>query len=126
MRVRTAFLAPMVVAVALVSAACGSDDSDSGAPDSSQRQAYLSAVKLSGVKFADDDEAVSVGQKICEDLENGTSVSDAAKGVSQAANSGQGAAVVGAAMGSFCPGAAGDMMPKSSDLPTMPSIDLPG
>ncbi|MCF8606551.1 DUF732 domain-containing protein [Gordonia sp. HY442] len=126
MRLRTAFVAPMIVAVALVSGACGSDDSNSDSPDSSHRQAYLSAVKVTGVKFADDDEAVSVGQKICKDLENGTSVSDAAKGVSQAANSGQGAAVVGAAMGSFCPGAAKDMMPDKSDLPTMPSVDLPG
>ncbi|WOC12823.1 DUF732 domain-containing protein [Gordonia sp. MP11Mi] len=122
MRLRIVLVAPLVAGIALLSVACGSD-SDT---NSTRRQAYLSAVKLSGVTFADDDQAISVGRKICEDVKSGTSVSDAAKSVSQASNIGQGTAVVGAAIGSLCPGAASKMLPDSSDLPTMPSIDLPG
>lgn len=127
MRSKAAFVAPVIIAVAIVSSACGSgSDSDSGSPSDAQRNAYLAAVKVSGVKFADDDEAIKVGQQICDDVADGTSVADAAKNVEQASNSGQSAAVVGAAIGSLCPGHAGDLLPDKSDLPTMPSIDLPG
>lgn len=122
MRTRTLLVAPLITGVALLAAACGSDSES----DSTQRQAYLSAVKLSGVTFADDDEAISVGQKVCADVEGGTSVVDAAKNVSQADNVVQGSAVVSAAISALCPGAASEMLPDSSDLPTLPSIDLPG
>ncbi len=121
MRARLLLLAPVVAGVALVGA-CSSDDGS--APSSTERNAYLTAIKAANVSFADDDAAVAAGEKACDELRSGTSVADVAKNV-EGQDAAKGTVVVGAATGSFCRDMIGKQlpsMPKMSDLPSLPNL----
>lgn len=103
MRFRILLAAPLIAGVALLSACGGSDNSSSDASDASTKT-YLQLVKATGGSFATDDDAIAAGKQVCSDFESGKSMLEITAGLeSKAGGKAQAAAVVGAAVGTFCP-----------------------
>ncbi|ALG83685.1 DUF732 domain-containing protein [Gordonia phthalatica] len=104
MKFRVLLAAPLIAGVALLSACGGSDDSGSADKSDAATQTYLKVVNSSGTSFANDDDAVDAGKKVCSDLKSGTSMLDVTKDLeSKAGGQQQAMMVASAAIGAFCP-----------------------
>lgn len=123
MKTRHLLFAPLIAALALLTA-CG-DDSSAG--DDAHTKAYLKVVNGVGAGFESDDAAVAAGKKACSDLESGKSMSEVTNDLkAEAGNVASAAAVVGAAISSFCPDQKDKMVPDMPTMPSMPKLsDLP-
>ncbi|GAC79931.1 Protein of unknown function [Gordonia malaquae] len=115
MRARLLFIAPVIAGAAFLGA-CSDDGSSS---DSTDRAAYLKALEASNITFANEDEAVAVGEQACADLKAGKSVLEVAQNI-EGKDAGQGAIIVGAATGSFCRDQIGMNLPELSTIPGLP------
>lgn len=114
MKLRHLLVAPLVAGVAVLSA-CGDDSSGttgtSGTTDTSTK-VYLQVVKSVNASFGTDDDAVAAGKQACSDLESGTSMLTVVDNLSaKSGGTAQAAAVVGAAVSSFCPDQSDKVLP---------------
>jgi len=110
---------PLAAAAALTLGACG-DDSSSDAEGvgtgsgtgAAAESRYLQTLESMGVDVSDPTALIGKGKQICSDLGAGKTINDLVD--VQAADPGREAAVVGAAVGAFCPDQQANLVP---DLP---------
>ena len=105
--------APLIVAVALLSACGNSDSSESGdsVPENTASApavaggaaGFLETLKNSDIHFSSDAVAIETGKQVCVEMKAGKPLLNVAGEMKGVADAGQAAIVAGAAVQAFCP-----------------------